>query len=94
MSDTVILGLITAAGSAFAVFMSYKVAQLQRVARATHEAVNSLSLVLARRLADVSQRLADAQPTESNIEAAKDARKAVEQSQEVQAELGRGRAAG
>lgn len=87
MSDQLILGIIGAVGSAFGAWMSYKMAQVARVANATHKAVNSLSLILAQKLSDVSSRLADITCDDADIEAAVDAKKALEQSRAVQDQL-------
>lgn len=91
LSDQVILGIVGAFGSAFAVYMSYKMAQLAKVAKETHKAVNSLSLILARRLSAVSTRLADITGDERDIVAAEDAKKALRQSEEVQEKLDQGK---
>lgn len=87
MSDQLIREIVTAAGAAFALYMAYKMAQLAKVAAATHAAVNSLSLILARRLSGVSTRLAEITNDPKDIEAAADAKKALEQSEEVQENL-------
>lgn len=91
MSDQLILGIITAActlvATVFASYMAFKVAQLTKLANKTHDILNSMSIILARRLAVATDKLATADATEANIEGAKDAAKALAQAEQVQKQI-------
>lgn len=88
MSDQLILGIITAVctliATVFASFMAYKMAQLTKIAKATHATVNSLSIILAAKLALATEKLAVADPTAENRENAADAAKALEEKEQTQ----------
>lgn len=91
MSDQLILGTVTAVctlvATIFASYMAFKMAELTKVARETHNAVNSLSVILARKLAVATEKLAVADSTPENVEGAVDAAKALKQSEEVQEQV-------
>lgn len=88
MSDQLILGIVTAVcgllATVFASFMAYKMAQLTKIAKETHNVVNSLSVILAAKLAMATEKLAVADPTPENRENASDAAKALKEKEEVQ----------
>lgn len=88
MSDQLILGIITAScgliASVFASFVAFKMAELTKIAKATHESVNSLSVILARKLAVATEKLAVADSTPENVENAQDAAKALKEKEQVQ----------
>lgn len=95
---TAVVGTV---GTAFASWMAFKMAALKvaqdaakveivetkAIAVATHEKVNSMSLILARRLATATEKLAVADATAENIEGAVDAAKALNLAEQVQSDV-------
>lgn len=87
MSDSTILAIIGAIGTAFGLFINYKLEKLRIVANKTQAAVNGLSVVKARELVVVTDKLAVADASPANVEVAEDAAKALSKAQQVQDEL-------